>query len=229
MGDVDHFKKFNDTWGHATGDQVLRLVAQCFKTNVKGRDTAARFGGEEFVVVLPETPLASARRRRSDPQASKSKKIVNRVERRDTGLDHAFAGRSPIRAGRRSIADLVNRADACLYAAKHAGRNRVLAERELVKDGQVAPRALPERRLRPRRPVAALVVAPAITRWTEPGLRTGGARALRSSALPLRADIDLRHFHRFARWMVIAEPQPEQKSSRSASSAPGSSNCSVAI
>jgi len=48
MCDIDHFKRFNDTWGHATGDQVLRLVAQCLRANVKGRDTAARYGGEEL-------------------------------------------------------------------------------------------------------------------------------------------------------------------------------------
>jgi len=51
--DIDHFKNFNDTWGHQTGDQVLRLVAACLSENVKGRDTAARYGGEEFAVLLP--------------------------------------------------------------------------------------------------------------------------------------------------------------------------------
>src|SRR5262249_40075628 len=50
--DIDHFKKFNDTWGHQTGDQVLKLVAGCLSDNVKGRDTAARYGGEEFAVLL---------------------------------------------------------------------------------------------------------------------------------------------------------------------------------
>jgi diguanylate cyclase len=79
MGDVDHFKKFNDTWGHATGDQVLRLVAQCFKSNVKGRDTAARFGGEEFVVILPGTSLPNARHVAEQiRRAVESKKIVKR-------------------------------------------------------------------------------------------------------------------------------------------------------
>src|SRR6185312_4397833 len=58
--DIDHFKTFNDTWGHQTGDQVLRLVANCLSENVKGRDTAARYGGEEFVVILPQTGLSGA-------------------------------------------------------------------------------------------------------------------------------------------------------------------------
>ena len=60
MTDIDHFKKFNDTYGHLTGDQVLRLVAMSVKQNVKGQDIAARYGGEEFAVVLPNTVLRSA-------------------------------------------------------------------------------------------------------------------------------------------------------------------------
>ena len=60
MTDIDHFKKFNDTFGHLTGDQVLRLVAMSVKQNVKGQDIAARYGGEEFAVILPNTVLRSA-------------------------------------------------------------------------------------------------------------------------------------------------------------------------
>ena len=60
LTDIDHFKKFNDTFGHLTGDQVLRLVAMSVKQNVKGQDIAARYGGEEFAVVLPNTALRAA-------------------------------------------------------------------------------------------------------------------------------------------------------------------------
>ena len=59
MTDIDHFKTFNDTFGHLTGDQVLRLVALSVKQNVKGQDIAARYGGEEFAVILPDTVLRS--------------------------------------------------------------------------------------------------------------------------------------------------------------------------
>ena len=60
LTDIDHFKKFNDTYGHQTGDQVLRLVALAVKQNVKGHDVACRYGGEEFAVLLPHTSLRQA-------------------------------------------------------------------------------------------------------------------------------------------------------------------------
>jgi diguanylate cyclase len=131
MGDVDHFKKFNDTWGHATGDQVLRLVAQCFKSNVKGRDTAARFGGEEFVVILPDTSLDNARRVAEQiRKAVESKKIVKRSTGETLGSITLSIGVAQFSKGE-TAADAINRADTCLYAAKHAGRNRVYSEQEL--------------------------------------------------------------------------------------------------
>ena len=131
MGDVDHFKKFNDTWGHATGDQVLRLVAQCFKSNVKGRDTAARFGGEEFVVILPDTSLTNARRVAEQiRKAVESKKIVKRSTGETLGSITLSIGVAQFSKGE-TAADAINRADTCLYAAKHAGRNRVYCEQDL--------------------------------------------------------------------------------------------------
>src|SRR5215510_14270120 len=60
LTDIDHFKAFNDNFGHLTGDQVLRLVAMSVKHNVKGKDTAARYGGEEFAVIVPNTILRAA-------------------------------------------------------------------------------------------------------------------------------------------------------------------------
>jgi diguanylate cyclase len=128
MGDVDHFKKFNDTWGHATGDQVLRLVAQCFKGNTKGRDTAARYGGEEFVVVLPQTSVENAITVADQIRRSvESKKIVKRSTGETLGSITLSLGVAKYVAGE-PIAETINRADACLYAAKRAGRNRVMSE-----------------------------------------------------------------------------------------------------
>ncbi|MCE9524028.1 MAG: GGDEF domain-containing protein [Alphaproteobacteria bacterium] len=128
IGDVDHFKKFNDTWGHATGDQVLRLVAQCFKGNTKGRDTAARYGGEEFVVVLPQTSIDNAITVAEQIRhAVETKKIVKRSTGETLGSITLSLGVARYAPGE-PIADTINRADACLYAAKRAGRNRVMSE-----------------------------------------------------------------------------------------------------
>lgn len=131
IGDVDHFKKFNDTWGHATGDQVLRLVAQCFKANTKGRDTAARFGGEEFVVVMPHTSLANAVTVANQIRlAVETKKIVKRSTGETLGAITVSIGAARYRPGE-SICDLLNRADQCMYGAKRNGRNRTVHEDEL--------------------------------------------------------------------------------------------------
>ena len=60
LADIDHFKQFNDVYGHVLGDQVLKLVARLLRHNVKGQDLVARYGGEEFAVILPATRLADA-------------------------------------------------------------------------------------------------------------------------------------------------------------------------
>ena len=128
MCDVDHFKKFNDTWGHATGDQVLRLVAHCVKSNVKGRDLAARYGGEELVVVLPATHLADAMIVAEQIRKTvESRKIVKRASGESLGSITLSIGVAQYGSGE-SGGDLVGRADACLYAAKRTGRNRVCCE-----------------------------------------------------------------------------------------------------
>jgi diguanylate cyclase len=139
LTDVDHFKRFNDTYGHLTGDQVLRLVAIALKQNVKGQDVAARYGGEEFVVLLPRTALTAAA-----TVADHIRRAVMGKElmRRSTG---ETLGRVTISAGVASwqrsdtVAGLLERADACLYAAKRAGRNCVVAETALTgADARVA-------------------------------------------------------------------------------------------
>jgi diguanylate cyclase len=131
IGDVDHFKRFNDTWGHATGDQVLRLVAQCFRSNIKGRDTAARYGGEEFVVALPETTLANALTVAEHIRSAvESKMIVKRSTGETLGSITLSLGVAKY-VPDEPIAETLNRADTCLYAAKRSGRNRVVAENAL--------------------------------------------------------------------------------------------------
>jgi diguanylate cyclase len=128
MADIDHFKNFNDKYGHLTGDQVLRLVALAVKQNVKGRDIAARYGGEEFVIALPNTPLQSAiivadhiRR------AVVTKELLKRSSGERLGRVTISIGAAVLKPNDTPQL-LIERADKCLYAAKRRGRNRVICE-----------------------------------------------------------------------------------------------------
>jgi diguanylate cyclase len=133
LTDIDHFKTFNDTYGHLTGDQVLRLVAVTLKQNLKGRDVAARYGGEEFAVLLPRTVLSDgvtvAEHIR---RAVMSKELIRRSTGETLGRVTISIGVAAWRKGD-TMASLLERADSCLYAAKHAGRNRVVSETAVEK------------------------------------------------------------------------------------------------
>jgi diguanylate cyclase len=124
--DIDHFKKFNDSWGHQTGDQVLRLVASCLSENVKGRDTAARYGGEEFAVLLRGTGLTDATRIADQiRQTVQAKKLVKKSTGDILGTITISIGVAQFGANE-AVEAVVRRADACLYGAKHNGRNLVI-------------------------------------------------------------------------------------------------------
>ena len=129
--DIDHFKRFNDTWGHQTGDQVLRLVAMTLKSNIKGKDMAARYGGEEFAAILPETDLEGAVIVADNiRRAVQAKELLKRSTNEKLGRITASFGVAMYQQGD-TPSSLIERADRCLYAAKHAGRNRVFSETEL--------------------------------------------------------------------------------------------------
>jgi len=129
--DIDHFKSFNDTFGHQTGDQVLRLVAMTIKSNIKGRDLAARYGGEEFVAILPNTDLKGALIVAENVrQAIHGKELLKRSTNEKLGRITASFGIAAFRPSD-TAGSLIERADRCLYAAKHAGRNCVVTEEEL--------------------------------------------------------------------------------------------------
>ncbi len=135
LTDIDHFKKFNDTYGHLTGDQVLRLVAVSLKHNVKGQDIAARYGGEEFAVLLPSTMLAQALTVADHiRRAVQSKELLRRSTGETLGRVTISLGVAQWRKGD-DVSSILERADNCLYAAKAAGRNCVIAENAL-QDGQ---------------------------------------------------------------------------------------------
>ena len=128
MSDVDHFKAFNDKYGHVTGDQVLRLVAISMKQNVKGQDIAARYGGEEFAVALPKTTLRSALTVADQIRcAIMTKELTKRSSGEKLGRVTISIGVALLRQDD-TPQSLIERADACLYAAKRHGRNRVISE-----------------------------------------------------------------------------------------------------
>jgi len=128
MFDIDHFKSFNDSYGHLTGDQVLRLVGMSLKQTIKGQDITARYGGEEFAVVLPNTALRQAL---TVADHIRRAVMAKELKKKSTG---EILGRVTISVGVSMLKpgddtdSLIERADACLYAAKRAGRNRVICE-----------------------------------------------------------------------------------------------------
>jgi diguanylate cyclase len=143
MADIDHFKGFNDKYGHLTGDQVLRLVAMSMKQNVKGKDIAARYGGEEFVVALPATSLQSAITVADQiRRAVMTKELMKRSSGERLGRVTISIGVAVLRPSDTPQA-LIERADKCLYAAKNHGRNRVICEAdpEANASGDAAPAA----------------------------------------------------------------------------------------
>ena len=128
MFDIDHFKSFNDSYGHLTGDQVLRLVGLSLKQTIKGQDITARYGGEEFAVVLPNTALRQALTVADHiRRAVMSKELKKKSTGEILGRVTISVGVSMLKPGDDPDA-LIERADACLYAAKRNGRNRVICE-----------------------------------------------------------------------------------------------------
>jgi diguanylate cyclase len=125
--DIDHFKGFNDAWGHQIGDQVLRYVSSVIGRMGSPPRVAARYGGEEFAIIFPaeggRTAFAVHEEIR---QEVSSRSLKRRSTNEDLGAITVSAGYAERLAGE-SITSLVDRADAALYASKHAGRNRTTA------------------------------------------------------------------------------------------------------
>ncbi len=118
MFDVDHFKRINDTHGHRAGDSVLKLLSKIVKNHIRATDTFARVGGEEFMILLPETAVAHA-----CTFADKLRKII---ETEFVGGHYRITASFGVTACRKSDEkqDIMGRADAAMYRAKRAGRNR---------------------------------------------------------------------------------------------------------
>ncbi len=125
MADIDNFKRINDTYGHMLGDEVIRCVAQLIRKTVKGGDIVARFGGEEFIVLLPDTGLDPGRAVAESIRIAVSRARLERTERQEVlegitvSIGLAAAG------GDEALAMLIAAADRALYRAKQQGRNCV--------------------------------------------------------------------------------------------------------
>ncbi|MEM8950917.1 MAG: diguanylate cyclase [Pseudomonadota bacterium] len=128
IGDIDHFKTFNDTYGHRVGDQVLKQVAITVTQCIKGRDLVARYGGEEFAVILPQTDLKGAERVSEQiRQSIEKKRITLKASGKTLGAITMSLGASQYVPGESQSA-LVERADQGLYRAKREGRNRTVIQ-----------------------------------------------------------------------------------------------------
>lgn len=128
MLDVDHFKRFNDTHGHAAGDAALRAIADLFRRTMRQSDAVARYGGEEFVAFLPETTAPAAVAKFDELRRTMSQLEIAMPRRTGGGGLHLTisAGVSSWPADGTTADELIERADARLFEAKQLGRNRVV-------------------------------------------------------------------------------------------------------
>ena len=131
LGDIDNFKSFNDTWGHQTGDQVIRFVASALTKFALPDHLVARYGGEEFAVIMPRTSLRDAGRIADQMRtAIETKRLVRRSTNETIGAVTVSFGAAVYAPGE-TVGTLISRADECLYMSKHRGRNRVSLETQL--------------------------------------------------------------------------------------------------
>ena len=126
MIDVDHFKRINDNYGHIVGDEVLRFIALKMKEVIKGRDIVSRFGGEEFAIILPDTPFSGALHIAEELRKTISASKLKRKSSQQA-LDNITVsiGVAWYRL-HEELDDFIHRADMALYHAKHNGRNKVI-------------------------------------------------------------------------------------------------------
>ena len=138
MLDVDHFKKFNDTYGHAIGDEVLKVVGKVMHETVRLSDIACRFGGEEFVTLCPDTDSQGAA-----VVAERLREAIQKVELTDLEGKPipnitASLGVSSLMPTDERVAEILERADIALYACKAGGRNQV----QIWREGMLSPEEL---------------------------------------------------------------------------------------
>lgn len=157
LADIDHFKQFNDNYGHVLGDQLLKLVAKTIVRCVKGQDVVARYGGEEFAVILPTAKLPDALKVATQiKNAVAANRLKLRHSNKDLGTVTLSIGVAEFQCGE-PPAHVIARADKGLYRAKAAGRNRAMASEDeaTAEVGLSLAPAGPEPHLQPSELLAA--------------------------------------------------------------------------
>ncbi|NJM35958.1 MAG: GGDEF domain-containing protein [Rhodomicrobium sp.] len=128
MCDIDYFKRFNDTWGHLVGDNVIRYIASVLRLNVPNDALAARYGGEEFAIILPRTAISAGQRVAEQIRcAVRSKQLSRRSTGESIGAVTVSIGLTEWRAAD-CAPDLIHRADQCLYISKRNGRDQTTTD-----------------------------------------------------------------------------------------------------
>lgn len=126
MLDIDHFKVFNDTNGHEAGDMVLREMGAVLQNQIRGEDIVCRYGGEEFIIILPEANQAVTMQRAEQiRQAIKAMRVEYR--RQPLGVISISLGVAIFPDHSSTVTGILKKADEALYLAKHNGRDRVEA------------------------------------------------------------------------------------------------------
>jgi diguanylate cyclase (GGDEF)-like protein len=126
MGDLDHFKKFNDVYGHAAGDKIIVQIGKLFKERFRGSDIACRYGGEEFLIILPETSREDTFKR-ADALREDIKKMEMVFQGQILGTITMSMGIASYPEKGARIEELLRVADTALYKAKQEGRDKVVS------------------------------------------------------------------------------------------------------
>ncbi len=129
MLDIDHFKRINDNYGHATGDEALRKLADQMRKSLRASDILGRYGGEEFVVLMPETNLQTACQS-AERLLTDIRTLRVSIPQAEFGFTASIGIAELEHARQQTIDALIARADDAMYSAKHTGRNRVVVQEE---------------------------------------------------------------------------------------------------
>jgi diguanylate cyclase len=151
MVDIDHFKRINDQFGHAVGDQAIQAVAGCLSAGLRLTDTAGRYGGEEFCLMFPRTTLTEAPALAERIRIQIETKAGERVRAASHLMITVSCGISSTALGARTPLELIDQADKALYAAKESGRNCVMVLDPIIAGVNASDQCEPQvRRITPR-------------------------------------------------------------------------------